>query len=172
MGDTRLPLSIHSANLLFALDETSLKLSSCLITTGFRKSRSCHLNRQMSIYDCIGEPRITVLGSCSLPWMMKDIACVIAFHSPDLSYCGPTHVFNFAESTVEMDSSTYGQGYASSCMKVCVLIHSGHEIVANLNAGMVLFYCTAVAMKRQDETGIAEGLEDFFDPGEKIEFAA
>lgn len=35
---------------------------------------------------------------------------------------------------------------------------------------MVLFYCTAVAMKRQDEYGIGEGLEDFFDPGEKMEF--
>jgi hypothetical protein len=36
---------------------------------------------------------------------------------------------------------------------------------------MVLFYCTAVAMKRQDENGIPEGLEDFFDPGEKMEFS-
>jgi hypothetical protein len=31
---------------------------------------------------------------------------------------------------------------------------------------MVLFYCTAVAMKRQDQTGIADGLEDVFDPAE------
>jgi hypothetical protein len=37
---------------------------------------------------------------------------------------------------------------------------------------MVLFYCTAVAMKRQDEVGVADGLEDLFDPGEKLEFAA
>lgn len=37
--------------------------------------------------------------------------------------------------------------------------------------GMVLFYCTAVAMKRQDEYGVGEGLEDFLDPGEKIEFS-
>jgi|TARA_R110002003_G_scaffold44_11_gene3316 hypothetical protein len=36
---------------------------------------------------------------------------------------------------------------------------------------MVLFYCTAVAMKRQDENGIAEGLEDAFDPGERMEFS-
>ncbi|KAJ4377701.1 hypothetical protein N0V83_000530 [Neocucurbitaria cava] len=36
---------------------------------------------------------------------------------------------------------------------------------------MVLFYCTAVAMKRQDENGIADGLEDFFNPGEKLEFS-
>jgi hypothetical protein len=37
---------------------------------------------------------------------------------------------------------------------------------------MVLFYCTAVAMKRQDHhTSTVEGLEDFFDPGEKREFS-
>ena len=37
--------------------------------------------------------------------------------------------------------------------------------------GMVLFYCTAVAMKRQDQNGISDGLEDFFEPGEKMEFS-
>ena len=37
--------------------------------------------------------------------------------------------------------------------------------------GMVLFYCTAVAMKHQDDQGIADGLDDFFQPGEKIEFS-
>jgi hypothetical protein len=42
---------------------------------------------------------------------------------------------------------------------------------SNMHLGMVLFYCTAVAMKYQDETGIADGLEDFFDPGEDIEFS-
>lgn len=36
---------------------------------------------------------------------------------------------------------------------------------------MVLFYCTAIVMKRQDQTGIAEGLEDVFVPGEKIVFS-
>ncbi|KAH4406706.1 hypothetical protein HBH92_161660 [Parastagonospora nodorum] len=41
-----------------------------------------------------------------------------------------------------------------------------------LHERMVLFYCTAVAMKRQDEFGIAEGLEDFFDPGEQMEFSS
>jgi hypothetical protein len=35
---------------------------------------------------------------------------------------------------------------------------------------MVLFYCTAVAMKRQDQTGIADGLEDFFSV-EEMEFS-
>jgi hypothetical protein len=30
--------------------------------------------------------------------------------------------------------------------------------------GMVLFYCTAIAMKRQDQTVVAEGLVDFFEP--------
>jgi hypothetical protein len=38
---------------------------------------------------------------------------------------------------------------------------------------MVLFYCTAVAMKRQDQAGITEGLDDEFDPGnlEEMEFS-
>jgi hypothetical protein len=38
---------------------------------------------------------------------------------------------------------------------------------------MVLFYCTAVAMKHQDQTGIADGLEDVFDKGdhEVIEYS-
>lgn len=36
---------------------------------------------------------------------------------------------------------------------------------------MVLFYCTVVAMKRQDQTGIPNGLDDFFQPGEKMEFS-
>ncbi len=38
---------------------------------------------------------------------------------------------------------------------------------------MVLFYNTAVAMKHQDETRMADGLEDLFDPenGERIEFS-
>jgi hypothetical protein len=39
---------------------------------------------------------------------------------------------------------------------------------------MVLFYCTAVAMKHQDQAGIAPGLEDVFDPDnkERIEFSS
>lgn len=36
---------------------------------------------------------------------------------------------------------------------------------------MVLFYCTVVAMKHQDRMGISEGLEDFFQPGENMEFS-
>lgn len=35
---------------------------------------------------------------------------------------------------------------------------------------MVLFYCTMVAMKRQDDTQTPPGLEDFFQPGEREEF--
>lgn len=50
-------------------------------------------------------------------------------------------------------------------------IYHLHGIAFDWRSGMVLFYCTAVAMKRQDEFGIAEGLEDFFDPGEQIEFS-
>lgn len=35
---------------------------------------------------------------------------------------------------------------------------------------MVLFYCTAVAMKRQDHVTTPQGLEDYFQQGEKEEF--
>jgi hypothetical protein len=35
---------------------------------------------------------------------------------------------------------------------------------------MVLFYCTVVAMKRQDWIPAPQGLQDFFQPGEKEEF--
>jgi hypothetical protein len=35
---------------------------------------------------------------------------------------------------------------------------------------MVLFYCTLVAMKVQDQVTITPGLDDFFQPGEKEEF--
>ena len=37
-------------------------------------------------------------------------------------------------------------------------------------AGMVLFYCTVVAMKRQDQVTTSPGMEDFFQPGEKEEY--
>jgi hypothetical protein len=36
---------------------------------------------------------------------------------------------------------------------------------------MVLFYCTAVAMKCQDRVTVVPGLEDYFNPGERIEFS-
>lgn len=43
---------------------------------------------------------------------------------------------------------------------------------------MVLFYCTAIAMKRQDEDmklqeerGMGAWLEDLFQPGEKLEYS-
>jgi len=36
---------------------------------------------------------------------------------------------------------------------------------------MVLFYCTVVAMKRQDQHGVPNGLDDFFQPGENMEFS-
>jgi hypothetical protein len=42
---------------------------------------------------------------------------------------------------------------------------------SNCDVGMVLFYSTAVALKCQDAHGIAEDLDDFFDPGEKIQFS-
>jgi hypothetical protein len=37
--------------------------------------------------------------------------------------------------------------------------------------GMVLFYCTAIAMKSQDKVTVVPGLEDYFNPGERIEFS-
>jgi hypothetical protein len=36
---------------------------------------------------------------------------------------------------------------------------------------MVLFYCTAVAMKHQDQAPKADGLVDLFEPGEHIAFS-
>jgi hypothetical protein len=36
---------------------------------------------------------------------------------------------------------------------------------------MVLFYCTAVAMKHQDQATKADGLHDLFEPGEHIAFS-
>jgi hypothetical protein len=36
--------------------------------------------------------------------------------------------------------------------------------------GMVLFYCTLVALKRQDDVPVSSALDDFFQPGEKEEF--
>ena len=42
--------------------------------------------------------------------------------------------------------------------------------MTNSGPGMVLFYCTMVAMKRQDDTQTPPGLEDFFQPGEREEF--
>lgn len=36
---------------------------------------------------------------------------------------------------------------------------------------MVLFYCTVVAMKHQDHTPVAHGMEDVFRPGETMEFS-
>jgi hypothetical protein len=35
---------------------------------------------------------------------------------------------------------------------------------------MVLFYCTVVAMKKQDWVTAPQGLEDFFRPGEEQEY--
>jgi hypothetical protein len=39
-----------------------------------------------------------------------------------------------------------------------------------MQLGMVLFWSTMVAMKRQDEIPTPPGLEDFFQPGEQQEF--
>jgi hypothetical protein len=41
----------------------------------------------------------------------------------------------------------------------------------NGTPGMVLFYCTAVAMKHQDQATKADGLLDLFEPGEHIAFS-
>ncbi|KAH7077965.1 hypothetical protein BKA63DRAFT_275736 [Paraphoma chrysanthemicola] len=64
-----------------------------------------------------------------------------------------------------------------SCLQLCRVNRKDGQLDLwarlrfTLYERMVLFYCTAVAMKRQDENGIAEGLEDAFDPGERMEFS-
>ncbi|KAF2144899.1 uncharacterized protein K452DRAFT_131776 [Aplosporella prunicola CBS 121167] len=64
-----------------------------------------------------------------------------------------------------------------SCLQLCRVNHQDGQLDlwANLRFNgyerMVLFYCAAVAMKRQDSIGTAPNMEDFFQPGEKIEFA-
>ena len=49
--------------------------------------------------------------------------------------------------------------------------YTAHAISSDTTTGMVLFYCTAVAMKRQDQNGVAEGLDDMFNPGNGEEIA-
>lgn len=69
-----------------------------------------------------------------------------------------------------MVNLTCGLDYASLYMNVGTF-ESLLQTPSNVPSGMVLFYCTAIAMKRQDHTPIAEGLEDVFLPGERIMFA-
>lgn len=38
--------------------------------------------------------------------------------------------------------------------------------------GMVLFYCTVVAMKAQDPVGAVPGLDDYLAPHESLEYSA
>lgn len=63
-----------------------------------------------------------------------------------------------------------------SCLQLCrVNLADGKlDLWANLRftvyERMVLFYCTVVAMKRQDHVPTPQGLEDFFQPGEKEEY--
>ncbi|EFQ85164.1 hypothetical protein CFE70_009983 [Pyrenophora teres f. teres 0-1] len=60
---------------------------------------------------------------------------------------------------------------SDSCLKLCTKNHrdGGLDLWARLRftlyERMVLFYCTTVAMKRQDQKGVAEGLDDVFNPG-------
>jgi hypothetical protein len=81
------------------------------------------------------------------------------------------HAYSCVVSTGRMDSWIFGLDYDSPCTSVSVQSNMVADYRSNHVAGMVLFYCTAVAMKRQDQTGVAEELKDFFDPGEKREFA-
>jgi len=66
---------------------------------------------------------------------------------------------------------------AGSCLQLCRINRQDGQLDLwarlrfPLYERMVLFYCTAIAMKRQDHTPIAEGLEDVFLPGERIMFA-
>lgn len=63
-----------------------------------------------------------------------------------------------------------------SCLQLCRVNRADGklDLWANLRftlyERMVLFYCTVVAMKRQDSVPTPQGLEDFFQPGEKEEF--
>lgn len=63
-----------------------------------------------------------------------------------------------------------------SCLQLCrVNRQDGQlDLWANLRftlyERMVLFYCTLVAMKVQDQVTTTPGLDDFFQPGEKEEF--
>ncbi|KAF2133226.1 hypothetical protein P153DRAFT_372890 [Dothidotthia symphoricarpi CBS 119687] len=66
---------------------------------------------------------------------------------------------------------------SESCLQLCRVNRKDGQLDLwarlrfTLYERMVLFYCTVVAMKRQDQSGIADGLEDFFTPGERIEFS-
>ncbi|ORY17790.1 hypothetical protein BCR34DRAFT_596663 [Clohesyomyces aquaticus] len=63
-----------------------------------------------------------------------------------------------------------------SCLQFCRINRQdgGYDLWANLRfpiyERMVLFYCSVVAMKRQDFVTTPPGLEDIFAPGEKEEF--
>jgi hypothetical protein len=63
-----------------------------------------------------------------------------------------------------------------SCLQLCRVNRTDGklDLWANLRftvyERMVLFYCTAVALKRQDHTPTPQGLEDYFQPGEKEEY--
>lgn len=63
-----------------------------------------------------------------------------------------------------------------SCLQLCrVNRQDGKlDLWANLRftlyERMVLFYCTLVALKRQDDVQAPKGLDDYFQPGEKEEF--
>ncbi|KAH9872050.1 hypothetical protein J1614_006310 [Plenodomus biglobosus] len=64
-----------------------------------------------------------------------------------------------------------------SCLQLCRVNRKDGQLDLwarlrfTLYERMVLFYCTVVAMKRQDQNGIPGGLDDFFQPGEKMEFS-
>ncbi|KAI8936850.1 hypothetical protein NX059_006087 [Plenodomus lindquistii] len=64
-----------------------------------------------------------------------------------------------------------------SCLQLCRVNRKDGQLDLwarlrfTLYERMVLFYCTVVAMKRQDQNGTPEGLDDFFQPGEKMEFS-
>ncbi|KAL5113540.1 hypothetical protein ACEQ8H_008579 [Pleosporales sp. CAS-2024a] len=66
---------------------------------------------------------------------------------------------------------------AGSCLQLCRINRRDGQLDLwarlrfSLYERMVLFYCTAVAIKRQDDHGIADGLEDFLDTTEQIEFS-
>lgn len=64
-----------------------------------------------------------------------------------------------------------------SCLQLCRLNSKDGQLDLwarlrfTLYERMVLFYCTVIAMKRQDQYGISDGLDEFFQLGETMEFS-
>lgn len=156
-------------SLLSALEEMSPVSSKCCRTTDSKKSWNYPLRQRMCGCECTGDPMTTVHGFSSFPWIPRGAACDIRSRLQHW-HCGAQgHVYSSAGPIAETDNSICGLGYAFPSMSVSMPTISPHG-PSNIPPGMVLFYCTAIAMKRQDQTVVAESLVDLFDL-EKIVFS-